>query len=108
MFIWLRFTLPQFASYLSSFQTDPNQRQIINKFYDSFGQKIIAVHLKDFVFKTGNLQMAALGTGMFDQQYFLTETAKRYPYMYCLLESISREQVPAAINLISKWVEIEP
>ncbi len=85
-----------------------NQRQIINKFYDSFGQKIIAVHLKDFVFKTGNLQMAALGTGMFDQQYFLTETAKRYPYMYCLLESISREQVPAAINLISKWVEIEP
>ncbi|ORN05084.1 hypothetical protein [Lentilactobacillus parabuchneri] len=52
--------------------------------------------------------MAALGTGMFDQQYFLTETAKRYPYMYCLLESISREQVPAAINLISKWVEIEP
>ncbi|MDT6980807.1 hypothetical protein [Levilactobacillus zymae] len=24
MFIWLRFTLPQFASYLSSFQTDPN------------------------------------------------------------------------------------
>ncbi len=25
MFIWLRFTLPQFASYLSSFQTDPSQ-----------------------------------------------------------------------------------
>ena len=24
MFIWLRFTLPQFASYLSSFQTDPS------------------------------------------------------------------------------------
>lgn len=27
MFIWLRFTLPQFASYLSSFQTDPNPEQ---------------------------------------------------------------------------------
>src|SRR5699024_5829241 len=25
MFIWLRSTLPQFASYFSSFQTDPNQ-----------------------------------------------------------------------------------
>ena len=25
MFIWLRFTLPQFASYLSSFQTDPSE-----------------------------------------------------------------------------------
>jgi hypothetical protein len=24
MFIWLRSTLPQFASYLSSFQTDPS------------------------------------------------------------------------------------
>lgn len=24
MFIWLRFTLPQFASYLSSFQTGPS------------------------------------------------------------------------------------
>ena len=28
MFIWLRSTLPQFASYLSSFQTDPNQKNI--------------------------------------------------------------------------------
>ncbi|MCZ2118985.1 hypothetical protein LKM50_03385, partial [Levilactobacillus brevis] len=26
MFIWLRFTLPQFASYLSSFQTDPSKK----------------------------------------------------------------------------------
>ncbi|CAL7022605.1 protein of unknown function [Lactiplantibacillus plantarum] len=25
MFIWLRSTLPQFASYLSSFKTDPNK-----------------------------------------------------------------------------------
>ncbi len=25
MFIWLRSTLPQFASYLSSFKTDPSQ-----------------------------------------------------------------------------------
>jgi len=25
MFIWLRFTLPQIASYLSSFQTDPSK-----------------------------------------------------------------------------------
>ncbi|MBX6947484.1 MFS transporter [Levilactobacillus brevis] len=28
MFIWLRFTLPQFASYLSSFQTDPSYTTI--------------------------------------------------------------------------------
>ncbi|MCG0660084.1 hypothetical protein IMAU80057_03364 [Lactiplantibacillus plantarum] len=28
MFIWLRSTLPQFASYLSSFKTDPNQEYI--------------------------------------------------------------------------------
>ncbi|WP_235804458.1 hypothetical protein, partial [Loigolactobacillus coryniformis] len=26
MFIWLRSTLPQFASYLSSFQTDPSKQ----------------------------------------------------------------------------------
>ncbi|MCG0790032.1 cation transport protein [Lactiplantibacillus plantarum] len=29
MFIWLRSTLPQFASYLSSFQTDPSVRKVI-------------------------------------------------------------------------------
>ncbi len=28
MFIWLRFTLPQFASYLSSFQTDPSKNEV--------------------------------------------------------------------------------
>lgn len=28
MFIWLRSTLPQFASYLSSFQTDPSYQKI--------------------------------------------------------------------------------
>ncbi|PTM24605.1 hypothetical protein DA798_00635, partial [Lactobacillus sp. PFC-70] len=30
MFIWLRSTLPQFASYLSSFQTDPSDSDIQN------------------------------------------------------------------------------
>ncbi|MCT3569406.1 restriction endonuclease subunit S, partial [Levilactobacillus brevis] len=30
MFIWLRFTLPQFASYLSSFQTDPSNDEKIS------------------------------------------------------------------------------
>ena len=35
MFIWLRFTLPQFASYLSSFQTDPSNpnRPMVNGVY---------------------------------------------------------------------------
>ncbi len=30
MFIWLRSTLPQFASYLSSFQTDPSELYSVN------------------------------------------------------------------------------
>ncbi|KZU89312.1 L-tartrate dehydratase beta subunit [Lactiplantibacillus plantarum] len=34
MFIWLRSTLPQFASYLSSFKTDPSMR--MEKFEEEF------------------------------------------------------------------------
>lgn len=35
MFIWLRFTLPQFASYLSSFQTDPSFQYLnTSKYYN--------------------------------------------------------------------------
>ncbi|UIF30313.1 site-specific DNA-methyltransferase [Levilactobacillus brevis] len=37
MFIWLRSTLPQFASYLSSFQTDPNKNDIVLDFFSGSG-----------------------------------------------------------------------
>ena len=41
MFIWLRSTLPQFASYLSSFQTDPSNQAHISRrtFYRNFKSK---------------------------------------------------------------------
>ncbi|MEK0403083.1 phage head closure protein [Lactiplantibacillus plantarum] len=32
MFIWLRSTLPQFASYLSSFKTDPSKQTFVSQF----------------------------------------------------------------------------
>lgn len=39
MFIWLRFTLPQFASYLSSFQTDPRKKRKNTHFEVRFKDK---------------------------------------------------------------------
>ena len=41
MFIWLRSTLPQFASYLSSFKTDPS-RSTTN--LDSWGHVCSGLH----------------------------------------------------------------
>ena len=41
MFIWLRFTLPQFASYLSSFQTDPSHLRV---FEDDAGKMNLSIN----------------------------------------------------------------
>ncbi len=41
MFIWLRSTLPQFASYLSSFQTDPS---IIIKIKNNYADLWVLLH----------------------------------------------------------------
>ncbi|MDN3985894.1 hypothetical protein, partial [Lactiplantibacillus plantarum] len=35
MFIWLRSTLPQFASYLSSFKTDPKSTQKVEEIFNA-------------------------------------------------------------------------
>ena len=48
MFIWLRFTLPQFASYLSSFQTDPNVIKIIFLSINYFMKRIKSNQKADF------------------------------------------------------------
>ncbi len=55
MFIWLRSTLPQFASYLSSFQTDPSQfiqKNLLD--YDKSGILLLVVIIQVLI---GNIAM---------------------------------------------------
>lgn len=92
---------------LITIHNSDDQHKIIDDFYDYFGDKIIAVHLKDFIIQDRKIKVVPFGLGNFDQEYFLKETAKKHPYMFCLLEGIEPEQIPNAVDMISKWVMIQ-
>lgn len=83
------------------------QRLIINQFYEHFGQQIIAIHLKDFIIRDQRVIPVGFGQGVLDKEYLIKKTADIFPYAYCMLESITKSEIPTAVEQISRWAEIE-
>ncbi len=52
-----------------------NQREVMDKAFELFGDKIRAIHLKDFKFDGDKKQFAVAGTGEYDIKYLFSKLA---------------------------------
>lgn len=65
-----------------------NQEQIMGKSLELFGDKIVAVHCKDFVVDEGSVRIVAAGKGQLNYKLFAAYLKENKPFINCLLEDI--------------------
>lgn len=63
-----------------------NQEQIINQCFDLYGDRIIAIHAKDFTIEDGRLKGIQIGKGLLNYELLLRQIKTRKPYVNVLIE----------------------
>ena len=78
------------------------QDDLIRKSFELFGDKIVAIHAKDFEYTDGKIKLAAIGQGQFNYPLLLSLIKEKKPYIDVLLESTTPEDIDEAIIYITK------
>lgn len=81
-----------------------NQKEIIQKSFELFGNKIARVHLKDFVIENNKIKIVPIGMGNFELEFFLNELKKYTTDIDILLENSTTETAKKCINTIKKYI----
>lgn len=85
---------------LISFETYQTYLEILETAFEKFGDKIVAIHLKDFKIVNQEIIPVNLGTGLLDVKGVL-EVIKRYkPYLYIVMEETKDDAIVEAKNII--------
>lgn len=66
-----------------------NQREIIDKAFNLYGDRIAAIHLKDFIVEDGRMKRTLFGKGLLDAEYLFSVLKERKPYIDTILEELS-------------------
>lgn len=74
---------------LLGFDNYKNQREIIDKAFELYGDRIAAIHLKDFIAEDGKLKRTLFGTGELDKEYLFSVLKERKPHIEAILEELS-------------------
>ncbi|MCX7711528.1 MAG: sugar phosphate isomerase/epimerase [Clostridia bacterium] len=70
-----------------------NQKKIIEECFELFGDRIVAVHIKDFTIEQGKKKAAAIGKGLFDYETVMRLLQSQKPHMNMLIEEANPETV---------------
>ena len=70
-----------------------NQRELLDEAFDLFGDRIAAVHLKDFIIENGRPVYALPGDGMLDYPYLFRLLRERKPHVSLLLEEVKEKDL---------------
>ena len=81
-----------------------DQREIIDTAFDLLGEKIAAVHLKDFVFDGENSKQCELGKGICEIPYLLSVIAARKPNIPVILEEVKEDILIKSMKLINQYI----
>lgn len=85
---------------LISSQTYQQQVQLVETAFASFGEKICAVHLKDFVVDNQQIIPVHLGEGQMDYQKISKIIQQNKPYSFVVLEETKDQAIQRAVKLI--------
>ena len=77
------------------------QDDLIRKSFELFGDKIVAIHAKDFEYANGEIKLASIGKGQFNYPLLLSLIKERKPYIDVLLENTTQEDRDESISYIT-------
>ncbi|MDR3242291.1 MAG: sugar phosphate isomerase/epimerase [Lactobacillaceae bacterium] len=81
------------------------QVSLLQRAFDSFGQQIVAIHLKDFIVVNEKIKPVPLGEGLMDVAGLLAVIKDHKPLIYVVLEQTTDEYIPKAKILIEGLIE---
>ena len=82
-----------------------NQDEMIKKSFELFGDRIVAVHAKDFICEDNEIKLAPIGKGLLNYELLLSLIKENNPYMDIFLESTKPEHVDNSIDYITKMYD---
>jgi sugar phosphate isomerase/epimerase len=78
-----------------------NQDQLINEAFDLFGDRMVIIHAKDFVYEDGELKVVPPGKGQLNYELYLKRIKERKPYINILVENVRPEFMEFSKNFIA-------
>lgn len=79
-----------------------DQDELIKKSFELFGDRIVAVHAKDFICEDNEIKLAPIGKGLLNYELLLSLLKEKNPYIDIFLESTKPEHVDDSIDYITK------
>jgi sugar phosphate isomerase/epimerase len=81
--------------------TYTNQRTIIDQSLELFGDRLVAVHLKDFIVENNEIKPVTIGEGEMDFPYLLTKINENKPYLNLVMEETKEDNLDKAIKYLT-------
>jgi L-ribulose-5-phosphate 3-epimerase len=78
------------------------QDEIVKKSFELFGDRIVAIHAKDYVYEEGEIKLASIGKGQFNYPLLLSLIKERKPYVDVLLENSTKDDIDFSINYLTE------
>lgn len=86
---------------LITVETYTHQVEMVRDAFKNFGNKIVCVHLKDFVIESDKIKVVPLGEGIIDFKAILKIVSSYRPYCYVVLEGTKDDKIIKALNLLN-------
>ncbi|MBU3114055.1 sugar phosphate isomerase/epimerase family protein [Clostridium lacusfryxellense] len=77
------------------------QDEIIKKSFELFGNRIVMIHAKDFIYEDGKVKQVSIGEGQFNYPLLLSLIKEKKPYIDIILE----DTVPKDLDSSIKYIE---
>lgn len=85
-------------------ETASKQVEIVAEAFEKFGERIVCLHLKDYVIEGDRIVSVPLGEGVIPHQAILQIVDRYKPYCYVVLEGTKDEGIKRAVAMIEELV----
>ena len=79
-----------------------NQDDLIKRSFELFGNRIVAIHVKDFLYEDGEIKLASIGKGILNYKLLLSLIKERKPYIDVIMENTTEEDLDESIKYITE------
>ena len=76
------------------------EKEIVKKTFELLGDKLAAIHLKDYKVENGEVKGTKIGTGQFDFEYLISMAAQYKPEIPLLLEGVAESDLAEVMSFI--------
>jgi sugar phosphate isomerase/epimerase len=83
-------------------ETAKNQVEIVAEAFEQFGDKIVCLHLKDYVIEDGRVVSVPFGEGIITYKEILQIVKQYKPYCYVVLEGTKDDGIKRAVSMIEE------